>query len=397
MTQSPWTRFILLSVLCMSLCSCKAEVAVPKSLTKLQASSKLEQARAEKAYKEKSLSEANKAKEMALGIRVMAKLLIPEPDKDPKEKVIFDEIMNCCQQTILKATLTEEEHRLNKLVNGWQGKIYGKARNLVIKNAFLASAKAAEQAAERDLKVMPESVQNLAKRGCGLLASLGGPDGEAPNLNPDWVKVAKTLKDNAEDQPTSFHVSLALGYTLSVHQKLALIELELVDISKLSEDELFRYRFFHGLLLSFNDFPELAALELNELAKAEGQQQISKEALAVLHLALAAHCFKSLQIERGERNLTRAMRLWPNNPLAVFVTGEKLAANGDVEKAAISLETVAKNTKAEWLANLLTKRARTLRDSGGEASALVSDSTFLRDVAQGLLDDPSRRTETTKK
>lgn len=334
---------------------------------------------------------------MALAIRIKVKELIPEPDKDPKKKIVYDEIMAACQVTILKATLTEEEHRLNKLVSGWQGKIYVKARTLVIKNAFLASAKAAEQAAERDLKVMPEKVQDLANRGAGLLASLGGPDGEAPSLNPDWAKVAATLKENSEEQPTSFHVSLALGYTLSVHQKLALIELELVDQSKLSADELFRYRFFRGLLLSFNDFPELAALELDALAKAEGQQQISKEALAVLHLALAAHCFKSLQIERGEKNVTRAMRLWPNNPLAVFVTGEKIAANGDHQKAALSLESIAKNTEVEWLANLLSKRARTLRDSGGEAPALVSDSTFLRDVAQGMLDDPSRRTETTKK
>lgn len=397
MTRSRGPSLLVLLLLSLTFSSCESEVAVPNTLAELSQSSKAEQSRAEKAYKDRSVSDANKAKETAVAIRKKVKELVPEPEKDPAKKAVYDEIMKNCQGAILKATLTEEEHRLSSLVTGWQGKLYEKARGLVIKNAFLASSKAAKQAADKDLKVMPESVQNLANRGAGLLASLGGPAEAAPDLNPDWTKVAKTLEDNAEQQPTSFHLSLALGYTLSVHSKLALIELELVDKTKLSEEEMFRFRFFHGLLLSFNDFPELAALELDALAKAEGQKQISKEALAVLHLVFAAHCFKSLQLQRGERNFTRAMRLWPNNPLSVFVTGEKIAANGDHEKAATSLETVAKNTQAEWLATLLTKRAKTIRDQGGEAPPLVSDSTFLRDVVQGMLDDPKHRTETTSK
>jgi len=74
------------------------------------------------------------------------------------------------------------------------------------------------------------------------------------------------------------------------------------------------------------------------------------------------------------------MRAWPDNPVCVFLTGERLAADGRYEKAAESLEKQAAGTQYEWLARRLTARARQVRDNKGEAAPLFTDTGFLCDV-----------------
>jgi hypothetical protein len=65
----------------------------------------------------------------------------------------------------------------------------------------------------------------------------------------------------------------------------------------------------------------------------------------------------------------------------VFLTGERLAANGEWVKAANSLEAQAAGTGNEWIARQLARRARDLRDGKGNSQAPALDSGFLLEVA----------------
>ena len=75
------------------------------------------------------------------------------------------------------------------------------------------------------------------------------------------------------------------------------------------------------------------------------------------------------------------MRIWPDNPVRVFLTGEHLAATGEYEAAADSLESLAEGTANEALATALAERARTLRDDPTAEGRLLTDTTILRVLA----------------
>jgi hypothetical protein len=77
----------------------------------------------------------------------------------------------------------------------------------------------------------------------------------------------------------------------------------------------------------------------------------------------------------------RARKAWPDNPVAVFLTGERLGATGEREKAARSLESAVAGTDQEWLARRVAARARELREGTGPAEPLLYDPAFLRDLA----------------
>jgi hypothetical protein len=75
------------------------------------------------------------------------------------------------------------------------------------------------------------------------------------------------------------------------------------------------------------------------------------------------------------------MQIWPNNPVSVFLTGERLAANGERVKAADSLEQRARDSEDAWFAERVAERARELRGSEGEGQTLLHDKRFMTEVA----------------
>ena len=116
------------------------------------------------------------------------------------------------------------------------------------------------------------------------------------------------------------------------------------------------------------------------LVQPDSQSQNGLQLVSCLHGLLAFKAAQNNDLVTMESEIAQSFRAWPVNPLAVFLTGEKLAANGEWEKAADSLEKRAAGTDDEWLAQRLAQRAREFRDGKGSTKSLVVDARFLLQV-----------------
>jgi hypothetical protein len=81
----------------------------------------------------------------------------------------------------------------------------------------------------------------------------------------------------------------------------------------------------------------------------------------------------------------------------VFLTGERLAADGEYAKAADSMELAAKGTEGDWLAERIAKRARDVRDHPGESPSLVYDTDFQREVVFHYLAEAAKKSPAAAK
>jgi hypothetical protein len=103
------------------------------------------------------------------------------------------------------------------------------------------------------------------------------------------------------------------------------------------------------------------------------------------------------ELVRMDAEIAESIRAWPNNPLSVYLTGERLAANGEWEKAAESFEAQVAGTKDAWLAERLASRARALRDGRGTARSFVLDAPLVIQFAMRMLMDKAAESPAWKK
>jgi hypothetical protein len=139
-----------------------------------------------------------------------------------------------------------------------------------------------------------------------------------------------------------------------------------------------------GFILRLNGMPESAAdsfLAAGAAPTPEAAQSYGQELQAGIHLAVAASKLMDEDYAGADVEIVRSMKAWPNNPVAVFLTGERLGLMGEREAAAKSLESCMAGTDQEWIAKRLAARARELRDDKGPWEPLIFDSAFLRDIA----------------
>jgi thioredoxin-like negative regulator of GroEL len=119
--------------------------------------------------------------------------------------------------------------------------------------------------------------------------------------------------------------------------------------------------------------------------------------VALFHLFTACDAFTKRDFVKMDAALAQSIRAWPDNPLAVYLTGEKLAATGAWEKAADSLEARAAGTEDQWIAQRLAQRARDLRDGKGSTKSLVLDAHFLVEFAARATAKTARNSSTGRK
>ena len=103
---------------------------------------------------------------------------------------------------------------------------------------------------------------------------------------------------------------------------------------------------------------------------------------AQIHLLSAILFTYQGELSEADKEIMEAIKVDPGGPIAAFVTGERLTADGEYEKAAESLETyLARAGDADsWLAKRLTERAREIRDKRGDAEPLCHDIGFACEV-----------------
>jgi hypothetical protein len=182
-----------------------------------------------------------------------------------------------------------------------------------------------------------------------------------------------------------FRAFLALTAALAGRSDFALVEFEGVDAAGLSSTNAIRlYHSGRALLYALQGWNRLALREGEAFCQraeiSEGALS-GKQFLALLHSLLAFDALKKREFDRMDAEIAKGLGAWPDNPLLVYLTGEKLAANGEWEEAAVSLEIQAAGSKDEWAAKLLAQRARDLRDGKGSAKALVLDGRLITDFA----------------
>jgi hypothetical protein len=196
--------------------------------------------------------------------------------------------------------------------------------------------------------------------------------------------VAEDLRRWSTNPPVEFRAVLALSFVLMGSRDFALAEFETVEASQLTNANARQiYHGGRGLLYAMQGWNRLATPEVEAYAheaKLSENPVSGPQLLAVFHAYLAWQAFEQREFARMDAEIAQSLRVWPDNPVAVFLTGEKLAANGEWEQAADSLEAQVAGTENEWLARRFAQRARDLRDGKGSAKALVLDSRFLAEV-----------------
>jgi hypothetical protein len=88
--------------------------------------------------------------------------------------------------------------------------------------------------------------------------------------------------------------------------------------------------------------------------------------------------------DQADLELMRVMKIYPDNPLMVYLTGERQVGEGQYEKAEGTLEDLAKLLPPDtdpWLLQHIQDRARYIRDKKGEAEPLFADRKMLCELA----------------
>jgi hypothetical protein len=300
----------------------------------------------------------------------------------PEDAVLAAEIHRAARDAGRLARLATEEQKLQDKTSGLKAKAYRTGRKAALAGAFQAMALAADQEAKGGQ--VPKGVHESAVAGADLAEHFAGRKPAADGAT-DWAGVASDLRGLATSTPPEMSTFFALALVVSRQDGLALVEIESVDPKTLKDPaHLVSHLLLRGIILRLNGLPETAgdsfraagATPTPEEAKAFGQ-----ELQAGIHLAVAATEIMDKNYEAADIEVVRAMKAWPNNPVAVFVTGERLGAMGEREAAAKSLEASLAGNDAEWIARRIASRARELRDGSGPAEPLLFDGAILRDVA----------------
>ena len=382
---------VSLAVLTIGASGCsKSEPPLPKTIPAARDEAVKARDAALAARKAKDPKAAAEAGERARACAGVAVKLLAGPDSStssgqatqPSDANASAEASAAAREAGLLADLTAEDARLADMCGSWKARGYRTARGLAVKAVFVSLAFAARQAGDANATEMPEQLRAAADLAAGLAEQVTGR-GPLPDGKCDWAGVAKDMDAQAASPSPGVTGLLALGFLLARQDRMALYEIESID-PKLVVAPVDRtaYHFLRGVTYSMNGLPRLGVEQVQASAVAAGEDPnaVGPEWLGTIHLFLAAECLSRRELREADIQLARSMQVWPDNPLCVFLIGERLAADGQYEKAAESLESRAAGTSEEWLARRLAARARQVRDNKAEAKPLFSDTGFLCDV-----------------
>jgi hypothetical protein len=301
------------------------------------------------------------------------------PDEEKKAR---SECAAAAREARREARFADEEKRLEEVRSGLKAKAYRVGRKVGWSASCAGMAAAAEQAKGKDIDELPESIQEPARVASGLATRVNGRP-RLPDGKPDWAGIASDVRGMSGAPPPEASRDLAIAFMILGKNDMALWELEMTDPATLPNDEeRTSFHIVRGIIFSRLGMPLLAGEEINRApAVADGAAAgYGPELLSGIHIALAFMYLQQKDNESADREIGLSIQAWPDNPVAVFLTGERLAENGEYEKAADSMEQAAKGTEGDWLAQRIAKRARDVRDHPGESPSLVHDPEFQREV-----------------
>ena len=301
----------------------------------------------------------------------------PTPEELARETALR-QVARTARATRRNAMAVDEEERRDAKLNGLVAKTYRKGSGVALQGLFLGLGKAAEQAIGKDVEELPENVRGAAKQAAKLASDLTGrqplPDGE-----PDWEGIASDMRALSEEPSPRTHLSLAAGFLILKRDRLALYEIHQVKPEGLPGGDAERALFLtlKGIIYRMNGYPILAGETFESVSTLEELAVTGPELVAGIHLLLMAYNLKQKEYTKADEHLVRAIKAWPENPIATYLTGEQQLANGEVELAKDSFEKAALGTDAEWLSKELKVRVKDIQD-GKQTEALFTDLGFMR-------------------
>ena len=295
--------------------------------------------------------------------------------------------------------LATERKDLAELMGGLKVRAYRATRTVGVPQLLDTLAAAARLAAEVDFAQLP----TLVRKGATLAAQLADVwpaeatvENAAPALTrADWLLAAERLEPFNRAEPAELALGLGIAYGALGKNGFALVELDRAATGKFSEPEYAdSVPIVRALVYSRLGFIELATREITRLG---GDTEQGRRLLALGHLTIAYLHSRENDWKQVDRSLGEAVRIWPNNPLVVYLSGERLLADGRKEQALETFAQAATGTDAAWLGPLLEKRVRAVRDSRGDVPPLFHDTGFLVDSTLRLLLQEIRTKATGRK
>ncbi len=293
--------------------------------------------------------------------------------------------------------LATERHDLADLMGGLTVRGYRAARSVAVPKLLATFASAARQAAATDSAKLPTLVRQAAEI-AALLADIRPDSSEfQPALftHADWLLAAERIDAFNRNEPPEFAFGLGLAYAVLGKNGWALIELDRAAPERFADPEQAKFvPLARAVVFSRLGFTELAVFEASKISDDTEQ---GRQLLAVAHAGLAYFYASEKDWKTVDRELARAVRAWPNNPLVIFVTGERLLADGRKEQALETFARATAGTEGAWLAPLIEQRVRTVRDSSGELPPLVFDNAFTVKCTLHLLLHQAKQSESGRK
>jgi hypothetical protein len=281
----------------------------------------------------------------------------------------------------------EESLRIKKLA-ALKLKAYQGLRGGVCSYGLAGLATVADQLARFGTNSSSAVEQQIAAFARTLAEVVEGRSASS-NTAPDWAGIAANLRAWGTNPPPSLGMVLALGFTAAGMTDFALCEIESVDPSNLSAtNRLSWYHLERGGLLALQGWDRSAARELEQALALtpQGWNGLgTAQATAIFHFWLADHALQRGHHQQAEIEIDQARKSWPDSPLVALLAGEKLAANGQWERAADLLEVQAATVTNTWFAQRMSVRARELREGRGKASSLFSNPGFIVELASQVI------------
>jgi len=281
------------------------------------------------------------------------------------------------------ADLAEEEYQLAKTLGSFRARTYRGGRKLALKAAFKGLGLAADQAAKKGINKLPQEVQDAAELAAAFASDFSGRK-PLKDGSPDWAGIARDMNAFAAKPPGKLPLVLGVAFFLLGRERLAICELDMVDTSRLDAEEKLVYGFALALVYRANGWTRLSIRQIESMI--DCGDEYDPEVQEAMYLFSAMLFVADKDFARADADLARALKADPNNAVAVFVTGERLAAGGEWEKAAASLEKSARECSGdEWLARQISERARQVRDGRGADQPLFYDKKFVARIVMHYL------------
>jgi hypothetical protein len=361
------------------LCACGKGDALPDDLPGLKTVALQARDDAQSARAGRDPKKAKKAADLARRAQDRAAATLKEKaDASPEDRALAADIQAAARDALRLSRLAAEEEVIRDRTTGLKASAYRTGRGAALSGTFHGLALAADQRSKGG--ALPKGIEESAVLGADLAERFLGRK-KLPEGTPDWAGVASDLRSLAASPPPGMTTFFALALVLSRQDGLALVEIDSIDpITIKDPEQLACHLLLRGIILRLNGLPESGSDSISAAGASPGLQGFGPELQAGIHLFQAFSAIHQTDLQTADIEIVRAMKVWPNNPVAVYLTGERLGAMGEREAAAKSLEASAAGTDNEWLAKRFAARARELRDGQGPAEPLFLDSAVLRDV-----------------